>query len=382
MRQYPFIFSTDLKYRLQRHLLFWFSWWLFCTFLYSFTHVPKIPVSYLTRVQHTGIEAFFYLFAHVFLAYTLMYVVVPKYLVKKRYVQSLIITVFLVFMTALISVVIGTYILMPLLAARVSEHIQTTSVTGSLYFAKALMAGLRGSITIGGFAAAIKLMKHLYLKDQKNLELQKQNINSQLQLLKAQVHPHFLFNTLNNIYSHTQVASPEAPRMVAGLSDLLRYMLYECNQQLVPLKKEFKMLKDYILLEQLRYNHQLDLSVSIPEDDENLLIAPLLLLPFVENCFKHGTSQVLEHPWVSLTISLQNSELKMKLVNGTAIERKKSLYGIGIKNVRQRLELLYPEKHQLKISETEDAFIVSLTIQLEGDRVAILNEKELLHVGI
>jgi sensor histidine kinase YesM len=316
-------------------------------------------------VQHSGTEAFFYLFAHVFLAYTLMYIVVPKFLLKGYYVQSLIITVFLIFVTALISVAIGTYILQPLIALKVAKQEPTTSLTGSMYFVNALMAGLRGAITIGGFAAAIKLMKHIYMKDQKNLELQKQNIKSQLQILKAQVHPHFLFNTLNNIYSHTQVASPEAPKMVAGLSDLLRYILYECNQPLVPLKKEFKMLKDYILLEQLRYNNQLDLSVNIPEDDESLVIAPLLLLPFVENSFKHGTSQVLEHPWVSLTISLQNSELNMKLVNGKAIEKRKNLHGIGINNVRQRLNLLYPGKHYLKISETEDAFIVSLTMQLE-----------------
>ena len=103
-----------------------------------------------------------------------------------------------------------------------------------------MLAGLRGGITVGGIAAAIKLMKYWYVKEQRNLQLQKENAESQLQLLKAQVHPHFLFNTLNNIYSFTQNTSPVAAKMVTGLSDLLRFMLYECNQRLVPLVERIK----------------------------------------------------------------------------------------------------------------------------------------------
>jgi LytS/YehU family sensor histidine kinase len=243
-------------------------------------------------------------------------------------------------------------------------------------FFNALLGGLRGAITIGGFAAAIKLMKWHYLKEQKNMELQKQNIASQLQLLKAQVHPHFLFNTLNNIYSHTQVASPEAPKLVAGLSDMLRYILYECNQPLVPLHKELKMLQDYIALEKIRYNEGLDLSIDLPHDDESLMIAPLLLLPLVENCFKHGTSQVIDHPWVSLTISINGNQMKMKLVNAKAGgEKKRSSQGIGINNVRTRLELIYPSKHELRLSDTEDAFIVSLNLELDKSASRTIAEK-------
>src|SRR4029079_6241522 len=118
-----------------------------------------------------------------------------------------------------------------------------------------LLAGLRGAITVGGMAAAIKLMKYWHIKEQRNLQLQKENVESQLQLLKAQVHPHFLFNTLNNIYSYTQNTSPVASKMVSGLSDLLRFMLYECNQRVVPLAKELKTIKDYISLEQIRYGN-------------------------------------------------------------------------------------------------------------------------------
>jgi LytS/YehU family sensor histidine kinase len=158
-----------------------------------------------------------------------------------------------------------------------------------------------------------------------------------------------------------------------GLSDLLRYMLYECNQPVVPLRKEIKMLEDYITLEQIRYNHQLDISMDLPEDTSDLYIAPLLLLPFVENCFKHGASQLLENPWVSLGISLEGSVMKMKLVNGkTETFRSAKTEGIGIANVRKRLDLIYPDRYTLKISDEPEVFVVTLRLQLE--KIAMVKE--------
>ncbi|MBN8878846.1 MAG: histidine kinase [Sphingobacteriales bacterium] len=229
------------------------------------------------------------------------------------------------------------------------------------------MAGLRGGITIGGLAAAIKLIKSLYLKEQRNLQLKKENAESQLQLLKAQVHPHFLFNTLNNIYSFTQNTSPQASKLVTGLSDLLRFILYECNQPLVPLSKELKMIGDYIELEKVRYGNELELHLDLPTETDDLYIAPLLLLPLIENCFKHGTSQILEQPWVSLHIDLKDRQMQMKLLNGKSVKSTtpKSGSGIGINNVKKRLELLYPGKHELTITDEEDVFIVNLKIELE-----------------
>jgi LytS/YehU family sensor histidine kinase len=234
-----------------------------------------------------------------------------------------------------------------------------------------LLAGLRGGITIGGMAAAIKLMKYWYVKEQRNLELQKENTESQLQLLKAQIHPHFLFNTLNNIYSYTQGNSPTASKLVMGLGDMLRYMLYECNQPMVPLEMELQMLKDYILLEKIRYGNSLDVHVDVPKESDGLLIAPLLLLPFVENCFKHGASHMIDQPWVNLYVSIEDAEMRMKLLNGKPVNYQpiNHTHGIGIGNVRKRLELLYPGKFSLDIREEEDVFIVNLRLELEKRKV-------------
>lgn len=367
MQEYHFIFSDSKQVRLKRHIIFWLCWWAFCTFLYSFSPSAGLDISYIKRLELSAFNAFFYLGTHMFLAYTLMYYVVPHFILKGKYLNGAAVTVILIFTAALMAAATGLYVLNPLWKFVLKGIGINYSQDKQLSFFNALLAGLRGGITIGGFAAAIKLMKYLYLREQKNIELQKQNIASQLQLLKAQVHPHFLFNSLNNIFSHTQIASPQAPKLVAGLSDLLRYMLYECNQHRVHLIKELKMLEDYILLEKIRYNNQLEISVCIGKPRHDLFIAPLLLLPLLENAFKHGTSQVLEHPWISINVSFEGLFLKFKIVNSISPMAKNQCFGIGLKNVESRLELLYPQKHELRISKTEDAFVVTLNLELEEE---------------
>jgi sensor histidine kinase YesM len=365
MQRYPFIFSDETRYRFRRHFLFWSTWWLFQSFLYSFS-APIFHISYLRRLPVSTMEALVYLLPHIFLAYSLMYWVIPKILLKGKYVMTVTSVVLLFLATALISSIIGVYLLPPLRLLIFGKVFERISFAHDIFLFSALLAGLRGAITVGGLAAAIKLMKYWYMKEQRNLQLQKENVDAQLQILKAQVHPHFLFNTLNNIYSYTQNTSAVASRLVMGLSDMLRYMLYECNQPLVPLSKELKMLQDYIVLEQIRYNQQLDVNVVLPTAVEDIYIAPLLLLPFVENCFKHGTSQVLEHPWVSLHIAIENDQMKMKLVNGKAENYvPKKAPGIGISNVQKRLDLLYAGKYFLKINNERDVFVVTLRIDLE-----------------
>lgn len=366
MQQYPFIFSDEKKYRIQRHLAFWGFWWIFQAFLYSFVAITR-PNQYLIRFPVALMESFIFLFAHIFLAYSLMYFLIPKFLLKQRYRETVIWTIILFLLTALLSTLLGRFVIDPLRASIVGEEYIWAVRPYNVSIHLSLLAGLRGAITIGGIAAAIKLMKYWYMKEQRNLQLQKQNVEAQLQLLKAQVHPHFLFNTLNNIYSYTQNTSPVASRLVTGLSDMLRFILYECNQPLVPLSKELKMIQDYVNLEKVRYGNKLDLHLDFPENSNNLSIAPLLLLPFVENSFKHGASHMLEQPWISMHVTIDGQQMQMKLINGKNPEAKQenARLGIGIQNVKKRLELIYPNKHELSITHDQDVFIVSLKLELE-----------------
>ena len=365
--QYPFIFSDAPKYRIRRHLAFWTFWWLSQAVLYSVIGF-SLKHGYALQLLDSTFESLGYMIAHISLAYTLMYIVIPQYLLKQKYWQTAVWVLLSFFGAACISTILSVTLI-----PKIQQWILHTTEPGRVLqlrasnnLHKSLMAGLRGGITIGGIAAAIKLMKHWYIKEQRNLQLQKENAEAQLQLLKAQVHPHFLFNTLNNIYSHTQNTAPVASQLVMGLSDMLRFMLYECNQPQVPLSKELKMVQDYISLEKIRYDDNLDVHVDLPNNTDNLAIAPLLLLPLVENCFKHGTSHMIDQPWLSLHITLDKDRMHVKLMNGKTNEVSKYNYkGIGIMNVHKRLDLLYPGKHELAITDEEDVFIVNLWLQLD-----------------
>ena len=365
--KYPFIFSDERKYRIRRHLAFWTFWWITQGVLYSvigYTGEPAYPL----RLANSTVESLFYMIAHIALSYALMYFVIPQYLLKQKYWLTGMWVLICFLGAAVISTILSATIIPEIeewfLHNPANENGLRIRATARVHLS--LMAGLRGGITIGGIAASIKLMKHWYVKEQRNLQLQKENVEAQLQLLKAQIHPHFLFNTLNNIYSHTQNTAPVASQLVMGLSDMLRFMLYECNQPQVPLSKELKMIQDYISLEQIRYDDQLDVHVDLPANTDNLSIAPLLLLPLVENCFKHGTSRMLEQPWLNMQVTLEEDRMFVKLMNGKANETANNNHkGIGILNVRTRLSLLYPGKHELLITDEEEVFIVNLWLQLD-----------------
>jgi LytS/YehU family sensor histidine kinase len=232
------------------------------------------------------------------------------------------------------------------------------------------MAGLRGGLTVAGFAGTIKLAKYWYQQHQLNQQLEKEKLKAELQLLKAQVHPHFLFNTLNNLYALTLTNSAQAPEVVLKLSGLLRYMLYECNVPHVSLVRELQLMSDYLQLEKLRYGDRLDLSVNISGDPAGKLMAPLLLIPFLENSFKHGASEHLDQAWISVDILVRDNTLKFKVINAIpAAESPQVLTGgLGLVNVRKRLQLLYPGTHELKTIREGETFLVSLTLQLAEEQ--------------
>ncbi len=145
--------------------------------------------------------------------------------------------------------------------------------------------------------------------------LAKEKTKAELQLLKAQVHPHFLFNTLNNIYFFTLTNSAQAPVMIKKLSGMLHYILNECDRPLVPLEKEIKMIQDYMALEKIRYAEQMQMTIEIENNYTGKMIAPLLLIPFVENSFKHGASKMITQPWVKLYIYIENNRLHFTIRN-------------------------------------------------------------------
>ena len=223
-----------------------------------------------------------------------------------------------------------------------------------------------GSLMRCGLFLGCKTLKNYYSKSEEKMSLIKENATAELQLLKAQVHPHFLFNTLNNIYSFSLSRSPLAASLVLKLSDTLRYMITECEAPLVPLEKEIKMLKDYIGLESVRYGTRLEVYVNIIGETDNKMIAPLLLIPLMENSFKHGTSQMLDRPWIKMNVEIGDTDFRFRLTNSKPDMSNSQVRknGIGLKNVQKRIQLLYPDRHVFEVQNASDLFDVFITIPI------------------
>lgn len=374
MINHDLIFSEKRSVRIKRHLLFWIFWYIYYATLHAANPFGSQEISYFRNPVFTFTESLLFMIAQVPLVYTMLYLILPKFILKKKYVSAVLGTAGLWFLGGVWHLYLFKDVHPKILASILPERfLENTTRPESASFFMAMMGAYKGAFTAVAVAFVIKFTKYWYLKEQRNLQLQKENTDAQLQLLTAQVHPHFLFNTLNNIFSKTQTESPEGSKMIMGLSDMLRYILYEGQKPLVPLKQELLMITEYINLEKIRYGNKLDVHVLVPDKTDDIYIAPLLLLPFVENCFKHGASNMLQNPWINFTVEIKDTLLVMKLMNGkssiTGYTQSKS--GIGINNVRQRLNLLYKDKFDLQIREEDEVFVVDLKVELTRIKTAV-----------
>lgn len=361
-----FIFSEKRSDWIKRHLAFWLIWGTYFAFLHAANPVLAPESSYFQNLPFTLTESILLLIPQMVITYLTLYFILPFYTKRSKVIAVIFLVIAWIissFLTMVMLKQINPAILNWILPEKYLRHTQRPP---EISFYMGIISAGKGVFTSTAFALCLKFTKQRYLKEQRNIQLQKQNTQAQLQLLTAQVHPHFLFNTLNNIYSQAQSESPKSSKMILGLSELLRYILYEGRKPLVSLDKELQMILEYVNLEKLRYGNKLDLHYLIADKTRDVYIAPLLLLPFVENCFKHGTSKMLQNPWINLTIEVKETTLVMKLMNGKAesTDSTPPKPGIGITNVRQRLELLYKNKHELQIREEENVFIVDLKVEL------------------
>lgn len=215
---------------------------------------------------------------------------------------------------------------------------------------------------------AFKLFYYLAEEKNKVQIISSQKLQAELSSLRNQFHPHFLFNVLNSLYSKILTKSDDSAEIVLRISDLLRFSIYDVNNRNISLQNEVDYLKNYISLQQLRFENQLQLSFSVHGTIENHSIEPFLILPFIENSFKYSLDEVGQ-AWITISIAVTNGWLSVKIENSLPKEISKTTEnlnsGIGIANVKRRLELLYPEKHILTVKNEITSFFVSLKIKIE-----------------
>jgi len=210
----------------------------------------------------------------------------------------------------------------------------------------------------------VNLLKRQQLEqEQEASALKSENLETELKFLKSQINPHFLFNALNNIYTLTYIEDDEAPEMILKLSDMLRYILYDCASREVPITKEINYLENYIELQRLKMDDLL-MQIDIGAFNPQVKIAPMLFIPFIENSFKHSKIEDTTHGWIKLKLWSENNQIHFQITNSKPQKKftKDKVGGIGLQNVKRRLELLYPAKHHLTIQDTPQSFEVNLSL--------------------
>lgn len=335
--------------RIYFHLLFWIL------VIGSFTLVYGL-------YQHSFIKTFKALLVtlpvDIGFTYFVLYFLIPRYLFKGKYFQFL-----LFFLITNALVVIGERAL----NIYVAERIIDWGMKHSIPFWHLGMFSLAININIIVFlAAAIKLLKQWYITQQSKNELEVQNKASELALLRSQISPHFLFNTLNNIHTLITKEAGKASDAVVKLSEIMRYMLYESNVDRVPLTKEIDYLGSYIDLQRLRIKDPGVFTYSVIGDPNGKMIAPMLFIPFVENACKHGEKKSRDKG-INISIVIEEQKVSLHVMNYITDEMstvKDDTGGIGLRNVTRRLELLYPGTHDLTIRSDAGKFIVELILYI------------------
>jgi len=217
---------------------------------------------------------------------------------------------------------------------------------------------------------SIKLLKERFEEKSRRELLEKEKIAAELNFMKAQIHPHFLFNTLNNLYVLTLQKSEKASDVVLKLSEMLDYMLYKCNENRVTIAQEIQLIQNYIDLEQLRYGDRLELVFNKNIDNHQTQIAPLILVSLIENAFKHGASGAVAIPKIKIEIDVKNEHLLFSIYNTKPTEAQKDTTnfkkGIGLVNTNSQLQLIYPNKHTIEIIEDKASYNVKLQINLKA----------------
>lgn len=336
--------------RIFLHILFWLlSFFVFSQMFKISEEVSRIDY-FFSGLFHVSL---------LFAVYVNIGFLMPKLFSKKKY---------LIYFIALLVTIISSIVL----------NLITFNSLADIVFPDYYFVSHFSFLEVGMFiviyiliTSLLKLSKSWFELQEVNNKLnliEKENVKSELNALKAQINPHFLFNSLNVIYSQAIKNSNKTPDAIIQLSDILRYVIYDSTKDKVPLKTEIKLIEDYVELQKFRIDKTSSIKFEHKLQDENCKIVPMLLLPLVENSFKHGIKGELDHTFLNIKLETNDSNILFEIANnkgtGETIENDGNS-GIGIANIRQRLKLLYPNKHEFKIEESTTIFKVNMRLSYE-----------------
>ena len=362
MTWYSFIFSEKRSYRLLRHLIFWSLWWVYFLvtyFYYQQTGLQKIESERWSDAFFC--KSLFLLSIHIVSCYCFTHFLLPGYLLKGKY-----------FLLIGASLLLGCGILFasfymhrdifPLLddvfnyrPALINRNLWWTSISSGLFSAPKVIA----------VATGIKLVKRWYLKQKEKERLEKEKLITNLALLKAQIHPEFLFSSLDNmLVSLKKNDAARASTLLLRLADILSYMLYDCDNTLVSLEKEIKVIKDYVILQKIRMDNKLEIDIAAKGEIGNKEIVPLLLFPFIESSFADFDKENLETYWLNIEFFADPLVLTMKIICGKSLELPVSTAEDHLDKTIKRLNFFYAGNYELKTTVEPEMMMTFLKINL------------------
>jgi sensor histidine kinase YesM len=331
------------------HVLFWL------TVLLLLTVFEKSGMGLWFTLSNELLNILFYA---VVVYFNLLYLI-PNYLTKKRFLTycALLVLATLVITPIKILTFYFKFTNMPRMQADLLENM-------NWYFLVTFI--------IVSLSTVFKIITDWLRQLRERQELETQTMQSELRFLKSQINPHFLFNTLNNLYALTLKKSDQAPEIVLKLSEMMRYMLYECNEKQVPLSKEVAYIRNYLDLERLRQGKNIDINFQVEGYITDQKIAPLMFIPFLENSFKHGLSNHISKGFVNITLTVDGSDVHFFIENSKPDSPPKRdpsrpSGGIGLVNIHRRLKLLYDNHYDLDIEDSPNSYAVNLMLNIENE---------------
>lgn len=343
------------------HLLFWT-----CLFLYEWLLQGSLNDCYEVSFNAALINVPIIMVV----TYFTIFITVERFLLQKKYVPfALCILASMVFAGVFRRIVTFEIIY---------KVVHPDRATILFYFPKMVIDAVYVQL-IAGTGSMIYVIQKWMDQQRVNETLMKEKVAAELALLRSQVQPHFIFNTLNNIYMLSLKNSPLTSDMIYRLSALLSYMLYDSKRHLIEVEKEIDYIKNYINLEKIRYGERLDVQMCIVNDVRGVQVPPLLFLPLVENAFKHGVSNAVEESWIHIDISLKKRVLMFKIENSLCAEKAEMNgfgNGLGLENLRKRLEILYPNNFELKMLKEEESHLAILKLNFAEHTEGTFSDEE------
>jgi two-component system, LytTR family, sensor kinase len=338
------VISIKKRYTIVLHVVLWaiFGSWIF------YLAAAKQPITF-----EKALDLLVGLLIPVGVFYFNWYVLISKFLARNKILLYLGAVLATLFVVALIQAPIDYYIFRKYNPGMVS-----------LYTTERMIEYVVSGLVVVFISSALKVTGNYIRNERLNKELETQKLTAELAYLKSQVNPHFLFNTLNNIYSLAYKQSPDTPDAIMKLSLLMRYMLYESNDTLVNLEKEVDHIHNFIDLQKLRLRDKSGIKFTIEGDLAGKQIAPMLLMTLVENAFKHGLVSKNEIG-ITLNLKVEKERLIFSTINNTSTHKKKEFGGIGLENLKRRLNLLYKNRYKLTLTEKEGTFYATLNLYFQ-----------------